>query len=94
MKVFSKEHIGFYTPTNKGFTPFLDSLLKQSLNIRYSFANGRKSIESLPSILSGLPALTTTPYMILSPYAANDLEALPTILGKYGYLYLVLSWRH
>ncbi|MCX7954753.1 MAG: sulfatase-like hydrolase/transferase [Bacteroidales bacterium] len=84
LESFSKEHIGFFNNTNKNLTPFLDSLLKHSLNFKYSYANGRKSMESLPSILAGLPSLTVTPY-IFSKHASNNLEALPTILKKYGY---------
>lgn len=65
LESFSKEHIGFFNKGEKpSFTPFLDSLLGQSLVIRYSFANGRKSIESLPSILASIPSLMETPYVL------------------------------
>jgi phosphoglycerol transferase MdoB-like AlkP superfamily enzyme len=57
LESFSKEHIGFFSPQNKGYTPFLDSLLGESLVNKHSFANGRKSLESLPSIFTSLPAL-------------------------------------
>ncbi len=84
LESFSKEHIGFFSPQNKGFTPFLDSLLGQSLVIRYSYANGRKSLESLPSILSSIPSLMETPY-ILSSFGSNTIRALPAILAEHGY---------
>jgi phosphoglycerol transferase MdoB-like AlkP superfamily enzyme len=84
LESFSKEHIGYFNKSKKSFTPFLDSLLNESLVITHSFANARKSIESLPAILASLPALMETPY-ILSPFSSNKIEALPAILKKYGY---------
>ncbi len=86
LESFSKEHIGFFNPKQhkQSYTPFLDSLLSQSLVVKYSFANGRKSIESLPSILASIPSLMETPY-VLSPFAQNRIEALPAILKKHGY---------
>jgi phosphoglycerol transferase MdoB-like AlkP superfamily enzyme len=84
LESFSKEHIGFFSPQNKGFTPFLDSLLGQSLVVKYSYANGRKSLESLPSILSSIPSLMETPY-ILSTFGSNNIRALPAVLAEHGY---------
>ncbi|MCX7863021.1 MAG: sulfatase-like hydrolase/transferase [Bacteroidales bacterium] len=84
LESFSKEHIGFFDRNKISFTPFLDSLLQKSLVIRYSFANGRKSIESLPSIFASIPSLMETPY-ILSSFSSNEIEALPHILKKNGY---------
>lgn len=84
LESFSKEHIGFFSPQNKGFTPFLDSLLGESLVISHSFANGRKSLESLPSLFTGLPALMDVPY-ILSPFSSNKIKSLPEILANHGY---------
>ena len=61
LESFSKQHFGFYN-TNlndgnyQGFTPFLDSLCTNcALTYEYSYANGRKSIEGMPSVLSSLP---------------------------------------
>lgn len=84
LESFSKEHIGFFSPQNKGFTPFLDSLLKQSVVISNSYANGRKSIETLPSILSSIPSLMNTPY-VLSQFSSNKIFSLPAVLSKNGY---------
>ncbi len=84
LESFSKEHIGFFSPQNKGYTPFLDSLLGESLVIKHSFANGRKSLESLPSIFTSLPALMDVPY-ILSPFSSNKIISLPEILSNKGY---------
>lgn len=84
LESFSKEHIGFFTPQNKGYTPFLDSLLSESLVISNSFANGRKSMESLPSLLTSLPSLMDVPY-ILSPFSSNKIKSLPQVLANHGY---------
>lgn len=66
------------------YTPFFDSLLNQSLSFDNAFANGRKSIEAVPAILSSLPSLMGNPY-ISSPYASNSIGSLATILKKNGY---------
>jgi Sulfatase len=66
-----------------GFTPFLDSLRRQSLFSKKSFANGKKSIEALPSVWCGLPSFSQ-PY-VLSPFATNTVNSLPQILKTKGY---------
>ena len=84
LESFSKEYIGFFNNKFKGFTPFLDSLFAQSLVFENSFANGKKSLESLPSILAGIPSFSETPY-ILSKYSSNEINGLPEILQEHGY---------
>ncbi|NJO69897.1 MAG: sulfatase-like hydrolase/transferase [Bacteroidetes bacterium] len=83
LESFSHEFIGTLSG-KKTYTPFLDSLLNQSLAFENGFANCRKSIEAIPAILAGLPSLTNNSY-ISSQFAGNRLEALPHILGKNGY---------
>lgn len=80
---FSSEYIGFYNDY-KGYTPFLDSLMKKSLVFTNAFSNGKKSIESLPAILSGIPSLSPNPY-ISSNYSGNKIQSLPMLLEKHGY---------
>ncbi len=84
LESFSKEYIGFFNKECKGFTPFLDSLFENSLVFENSFANGKKSLESLPSILAGIPSLSETPY-ILSKYSSDQVNGLPGILQSHGY---------
>lgn len=67
----------------KGYTPFLDSLMQHSKNFVHAFANGRKSIDGLPSVISSIPSLGV-PYF-LSPYSANKITSLPSLLEKHGY---------
>lgn len=67
----------------RGYTPFLDSLMQHSKNFVNAFANGRKSIDGLPSVISGIPSLGV-PYF-LSPYSANKINSLPSLLEEKGY---------
>lgn len=68
----------------EGYMPFLDSLSRESLCFRWSFANGRKSIEALPSICSGIPSLIE-PYF-LSPYSTNFVSGIAGELSRHkGY---------
>ena len=86
LESFSKEYIGFYNrdlADYKGYTPFLDSLLEQSVTFDYSFASGRKSIDAMPSVLSGIPMLIE-PY-IVTPYSTNQVSSIAERLGRKGY---------
>ena len=68
----------------KDVTPFLNSLRKKSLFFDNAFANGRRSIDAVPSALGGLPALMAEPF-INTEYRANHVRGLPNILGDHGY---------
>jgi phosphoglycerol transferase MdoB-like AlkP superfamily enzyme len=65
------------------YMPFLDSLMKESLVFRYSFANGRLSIDAQPSVMCGIPAFVES--FTLTPYANNDIRGLARELGEKGY---------
>lgn len=67
----------------KGYTPFVDSLLTRSMTFQYTFANGRKSIDAMPSVLSSIP-MFVEPFF-LTPSSMNDLTGLAGELGKVGY---------
>ena len=90
LESFSKQHIGYYNKTlrngtYKGFTPFLDSLIETSaMTFRYSYANGRKSIEGMPSVLSSLPNFVEP--LFLTPASLNSMSGLARELGEHkGY---------
>ncbi|PRY07318.1 phosphoglycerol transferase MdoB-like AlkP superfamily enzyme [Pontibacter ummariensis] len=83
LESFSAEYVGALNE-GKGYTPFLDSLASEGVLFRNAFANGRKSIEALPSILASVPSLMQDPF-ITSPFQANELYGLGTILEKAGY---------
>ena len=82
LESFGEEYWGFYH-NGKGHTPFLDSLATHSLTFRRSYANGRKSIDALPSILSGIP-MFVEPF-ILTQYANNDVASIASCLSQVGY---------
>jgi phosphoglycerol transferase MdoB-like AlkP superfamily enzyme len=87
LESFSTEHIGALNrnivKNYKGFTPFLDSLIGQSLACN-GFANGKRSIEGIPAILSGLPTLMNQDF-ITSVYAGNKFNSLASLLHESGY---------
>lgn len=83
LESFSKEYIGYFNH-GKGYTPFLDSLLPNSLYFDESYANGKKSIEGIPAVLAGLPSLMENPY-ITSVYGSNQISGLGTLLKAKGY---------
>ncbi len=83
LESFSKEYIGFYNK-GKGFTPFLDSLMSESIVFENAYANGKKSIEALPSLLAGLPSLMDAPYTT-STYNNNSINGVGSLLGEIGY---------
>lgn len=82
LESFGNEWLG--TKTGGPFTPFLDSLITQSLYFENAFANGKKSIEALPAIVAGIPSWMDHPY-ISSHYGTNTIQALPKLLGQIGY---------
>lgn len=82
LESFGNEWIG--KKNHKNYTPFLDSLLDQSLYFANGFSNGKKSIEAVPSIFASIPSLMDNPYAS-SRYGTNKLEALPQLLKKIGY---------
>jgi phosphoglycerol transferase MdoB-like AlkP superfamily enzyme len=88
LESFAREYIGAYNHSLEngkytGYTPFIDSLINESLTFDVSVSNGRKSIDAMPSILASIPSLET-PY-IISHYANNQINGLPSLLKKKGY---------
>lgn len=86
LESFSKEFFGVFNKDRSGYagyTPFLDSLTRHSRSFEYSFANGRKSIDGLPSVMASIPSLGV-PY-VLTPFANNKITSLGTVLRDEGY---------
>lgn len=69
--------------TYKGYTPFLDSLMQVSKTFSRAFANGRKSIDALPSVTASIPSMVN-PY-VTSKYATNKINSLASLLRDKGY---------
>ena len=79
---FGSEYIGALN-NGQGHTPFLDSLIGQSLTFTHSYSNGRKSIDGMPSILSGIP-MFVEPFFVTG-YSLNDVSGLAGELSRSGY---------
>ena len=78
LESFSSEYV------ENGYTPFLSELKETSLSYPYHLANGRRSIEVLPSILCGLPSLLNEP-ISKSIFQSNKFSCMPKILKEAGY---------
>jgi phosphoglycerol transferase MdoB-like AlkP superfamily enzyme len=88
LESFSKEFIGAYNRDLEGgkyigYAPFLDSLIGVSHAFQYSLANGRKSIDAMPSVICSIPSIEV-PY-VLSHYSGNKINSLPSLLRNKGY---------
>jgi uncharacterized sulfatase len=66
------------------YTPFLSSLAQRSVFFPNFFANGRRSIDSVPSLLFSLPNYLREPF-VNSPYRSNRIEGLGSQLKKINY---------
>src|SRR5688572_5257830 len=83
LESFSSEYTGVEN-NRPGFTPFFDSLAMRGSFYRHNYANGRKSIEALPSLLAGLPSLLHEPY-ITSSFQSNQIFGIGNIAKQNGY---------
>lgn len=88
LESFSRAFVGglnpqFPDPRDRSFTPFLDSLIHESLVFTNAFANGRKSIDAIPSVTASIPALVV-PYVI-SERSGNTINSLASLLNTQGY---------
>ena len=86
LESFASEYNGVENGGRRGYTPFFDSLAvaPQARLLRDNYANGRRSIEALPAVLSGLPALMDEPF-ITSSFQTAEMHGLGEILGRHGY---------
>jgi len=85
---FGREYIGALNKTlengrYRGYTPCVDSLIARSTTFTHSYANGRKSIDGMPSILSSIP-MFVEPFF-LTPAAMNHVGGIASLLGGEGY---------
>lgn len=75
---FSQEYI------DKGYAPFFSELAKSGLYFPHNLANGRRSLEALPSIMTSFPSIVGKP-LYQTQYQSNKYYALPKILKQNGY---------
>tara|TARA_B100001057_G_scaffold228948_1_gene229213 strand:+ start:12114 stop:14030 length:1917 start_codon:yes stop_codon:yes gene_type:complete len=65
------------------YTPFLDSLSRESLIFPNFYANSRKSIHGMPAILAGIPSFETA--YTSSSFSNQPVESVVSIANKMGY---------
>ena len=85
---FGREYIGalnrwYFDGKYQGYTPQVDSLIARSAVWRYSYCNGRKSIDGMPSILCGLPMMKEP--FVLTPASMNNYTSMAGLLAREGY---------
>lgn len=80
----SKEYMGCLNRSNLTYTPLLDSLTKHSVLCTDAYANGHRSIDGIPAVLSSIPSLMYEPF-ITSSFGANRQFSLPSALKGMGY---------
>ncbi|MCF6349693.1 MAG: LTA synthase family protein [Flavobacteriaceae bacterium] len=85
---YAREYLGAFNkryniPNYKSYTPFLDSLAQHSLIFDNAFANGRKSIHGMSSILAGIPSFKVA--FTSSSYVNQKIQSLVSCLNDYGY---------
>jgi len=88
MESFGREYIGAFNKKRNienyvSYTPFLDSLSNNSMIFTNAFANGRQSIEALPSILASVPSFKIP--FTSSPYANQEIQSLVSVFNEKGY---------
>ena len=84
----SREYIGAFNEHldiegYQSYTPFLDSLCDSSLIFLNTYANGRKSIHAMSSMLAGIPSLKVA--YTSSPYSTQKVTSLVSVCNEMGY---------
>lgn len=89
MESMSAEHSAFLRPDlyaddeQKGYTPFLDSLMRNGFVFRQMYANGSRSIQAMPAVLGSIPSFKTP--FVLMPQSLGESRQLPAMLRDRGY---------
>lgn len=85
---FAREYIGSFNEKSgidgyEGYTPFVDSLAQHSLIFPNAYANGRKSIHAMSSILAGIPSFKVA--YTSSPYSNQKTQSMVSAFNDMGY---------
>lgn len=64
----------------RGFMPFIDEMSTKGRSFEYSYANGRKSIDGMPSVLASIPSFVEP--FFLTPASLNDLSGIAGELSR------------
>ncbi|HFS67007.1 MAG TPA: LTA synthase family protein, partial [Flavobacteriia bacterium] len=85
---YGREYIGALNKRRKiknyqGYTPFFDSLIQHSWAFDNAYANGRKSIHGMSSVLAGIPSYKEA--FTSSAYSNQKIQSLISTLKEEGY---------
>ncbi len=89
MESMSAENSAFLCPDlyadsdQRGYTPFLDSLMQNGYALKRMYANGKRSIQALPSVWGSIPSLVEP--FVLMPESLGESCPLPALLREKGY---------
>lgn len=83
LESFSKEYVGSLN-NYEGYTPFLDSLIGESLVFTNAFSSGYRSMDAIPSTVTSIPCLIDDP-IITSVYGNNKYTSLADLLKEKSY---------
>ncbi len=89
MESMSAENSNYLCPdlyaddSQKGYTPFLDSLMQSGYTFERMYANGKRSIQALPSVWGSIPSLVEP--FVLMPESLGESRPLPALLREKGY---------
>ncbi len=72
-----------FKPQQSSYTPFLDSLIGESMSYNRAFQSGIRSIDAMPAIWGSIPSFER--HFLSLPQSIGKYEALPTILKSMGY---------
>lgn len=72
-----------YSDDEAGYTPFLDSLMQSGYTFKRMYANGKRSIQALPSVWGSIPSLEEP--FVLMPQSLGQSRPLPQLLREKGY---------
>jgi phosphoglycerol transferase MdoB-like AlkP superfamily enzyme len=79
---FGSMYVGPNNP--ESYSPYLDSILAQSMYFDEAIANCRTSMDAIPTVVSSIPTWMNESF-ILSSYSSNQFQSIPSILKEKGY---------
>ncbi|GAC1427393.1 MAG: hypothetical protein NVSMB7_04240 [Chitinophagaceae bacterium] len=83
LESFAKEYMDKKDPL-QAKTPFLDSIMAESIVCNNAFANGLESNKGIVALLAGIPPFFDEPFYY-SPYSNNNIRGIGTLLKEEGY---------
>ena len=83
LESFAKEYVDEGDPL-RAKTPFIDSLMAESIVCNNAYANGLESNKGIVALLGGIPPFFDEPFYY-SGYSNNNIRGIGTLLKEEGY---------